>query len=209
MSHLSCRDFGKKVSVGALAGVAASSAAHLAMGQGTPSPNPKRMTVLREMVKKPGIIDMAGAYDPISARTAEWVGLPCIATGGYSVGASLCVPEPILSLEDLAEVTRRMTAAVNCPHSRRCRRRLWRARPVLFFFCARAACPMVTQPPPFGLPTFQGLAVGIDCLGHPPSSLPFSGALLKPRVGVGITIAHDPPPRIRTSGFPASGSCLR
>src|ERR1700730_896357 len=114
MSNLSRRDFGKKVSIGALAGVAASSAAPLATPQGADSP--KRMTtVFREMIKNPGIIDEAGAYDPVSARIAEWVGFRCVSMGGYAVGASLCVPEPILSLEDLAEVTRRMTAAVNIP----------------------------------------------------------------------------------------------
>jgi methylisocitrate lyase len=116
MSSLSRRDFGKKVSIGALAGVAASSVAPLAVGQGPSSSMQKRMTTaLREMIRNPGIIDMAGAYDPISARIAEWVGFRCVAMGGYSVGASMCVPEPILSLEDLAEVTRRMTAAVNIP----------------------------------------------------------------------------------------------
>lgn len=114
MSNLSRRDFGKRVSIGTLAGVAASSVTPLTVDQGSSSP--KRMTtVLREMIKNPGIIDTAGAYDPISARIAEWVGFRCIAMGGYSVGASLCVPEPILTLEDLAEVTRRMTAAVNVP----------------------------------------------------------------------------------------------
>lgn len=114
MSTLSRRDFGKRVSVGTFGAVAASSVTPLTVDQGSSSP--KRMTtVLREMIKNPGIIDEAGAYDPISARIAEWVGFRCIAMGGYSVGSSLCVPEPILSLEDLAAVTRRMTAAVNVP----------------------------------------------------------------------------------------------
>ena len=116
MKDLSRRDFGKKLSAGTLGGMVASSVAPLTMGEGASSPSPKRMTtVLREMIKSPGIIDTAGVYDPISARIAEWVGFRCVAMGGYSVGASLCVPEPILTLEDLAEVTRRMTAAVNVP----------------------------------------------------------------------------------------------
>jgi 2-methylisocitrate lyase-like PEP mutase family enzyme len=114
MSNLTRRDFGKKVSLGTFAGVAAGSVPSLTVDQAPSSP--KRITtVLREMIKNPGIIDTAGAYDPISARIAEWVGFRCIAMGGYSVGASLCVPEPILTLEDLAEVTRRMTAAVKVP----------------------------------------------------------------------------------------------
>jgi methylisocitrate lyase len=114
MSNLTRRDFGKTLSLGTVAGVAATSVTPLTADQGTASP--KRMTsLLRGMIKTPGIIDTAGAYDSISARIAEWVGFRCIAMGGYSVGSSLCVPEPILSLEDLAEVTRRITASVNVP----------------------------------------------------------------------------------------------
>jgi methylisocitrate lyase len=86
----------------------------VAAGQGSAALK-RTTTVLREMIKNPGIIDTAGAYDPISARIAEWVGFRCIAMGGYSVGSSLCVPEPILTLEDLAEVARRMTATVKVP----------------------------------------------------------------------------------------------
>jgi 2-methylisocitrate lyase-like PEP mutase family enzyme len=116
MNNLSRRDFGKKISAGALGGMAASSVAPLAWGEGASSQSSKQMsTVLREMIKSPGIIDRASVHDPISARIAECVGFRCVNMGGYAVGASMCVPEPILSLEDMAEVTRRITAAVNIP----------------------------------------------------------------------------------------------
>ena len=76
----------------------------------------KRMsTVLREMMKSPGVINCPAVYDTLSARSAEWVGFRCLDLSGYSMGAAMCVPEPILSLEDVAEVTRRITAAVNIP----------------------------------------------------------------------------------------------
>lgn len=76
----------------------------------------KRMSgVLREMMKSPGVIDAPGIYDAISARIAEWVGFRCLDLSGNSLGVDMCVPEPILSLEDVAEATRRITAAVHIP----------------------------------------------------------------------------------------------
>src|SRR4030088_3780487 len=76
----------------------------------------KRMTkVFREMLATPGIIHAPIAYDPLSARIAQRVGFRCLDLGGYALGASSCVPEPLLSLEELMIATRRITAAVNIP----------------------------------------------------------------------------------------------
>lgn len=76
----------------------------------------KRMTtVFREMLSSPGIIHAPIAYDPLTARIAERVGFQCLDLGGYALGASLCVPEPLLSLEEVAAATRRITAAINIP----------------------------------------------------------------------------------------------
>lgn len=71
--------------------------------------------VFREMLKSPGIIHAPIAYDPLSAKIAERVGFRALDIGGYALGASSCVPEPLLSLEEVAMATRRMTAAVNIP----------------------------------------------------------------------------------------------
>jgi methylisocitrate lyase len=74
----------------------------------------KRMTtVFREMLASPGIIHAPIAHDPLTAKIAERVGFRCLDLGGYALGASSCVPEPLLSLEEVMIATRRITAAVN------------------------------------------------------------------------------------------------
>jgi len=76
----------------------------------------KRMTtVFREMLASPGIIHAPIAHDPLTAKIAERVGFRCLDLGGYALGASSCVPEPLLSLEEVMIATRRITAAVNIP----------------------------------------------------------------------------------------------
>jgi methylisocitrate lyase len=76
----------------------------------------KTMTsAFRELLRNPGIIHAPIAYDPLTARIAEQVGFPCLDIGGYALGASSCVPEPLLSLEEVAMATRRIAAAVNIP----------------------------------------------------------------------------------------------
>lgn len=72
-------------------------------------------TVFREMLRSPGIIHAPIAYDPLTAKIAERVGFRCLDLGGYALGASSCVPEPLLSLEEVAAATRRITAAVGIP----------------------------------------------------------------------------------------------
>jgi len=71
--------------------------------------------VFQEMLKSPGIIHAPIAYDPLSAKIAERVGFRALDIGGYALGASSCVPEPLLSLEEVAMATRRISAAVNIP----------------------------------------------------------------------------------------------
>jgi methylisocitrate lyase len=76
----------------------------------------KRMTtVFREMLASPGIIHAPIAYDPLTAKIAQRVGFRCLDLGGYALGASSCIPEPLLCLEELLIATRRITAAVNIP----------------------------------------------------------------------------------------------
>ena len=75
----------------------------------------KMSNVFREMLQKPGIIHAPIAYDPLTAKIAERVGFRCLDLGGYALGASACIPEPLLSLEEVVQATRRITAAVNIP----------------------------------------------------------------------------------------------
>lgn len=76
----------------------------------------KRMTtVFREMLASPGILHAPIAHDPLTAKIAQRVGFRCLDLGGYALGASSCVPEPLLSLEELMIATRRITATVDIP----------------------------------------------------------------------------------------------
>jgi 2-methylisocitrate lyase-like PEP mutase family enzyme len=76
----------------------------------------KTMTsIFREMLRSPGIIHAPIAYDPLTAKIAEQTGFRCLDIGGYALGASSCVPEPLLSLEEVAAATRRIAAAVKIP----------------------------------------------------------------------------------------------
>jgi 2-methylisocitrate lyase-like PEP mutase family enzyme len=76
----------------------------------------KSMTTLfQELLKSPGIIHAPITYDPLGAKIAEQVGFRALDIGGYALGASSCVPEPLLSLEEIAMATRRITAAVSIP----------------------------------------------------------------------------------------------
>ncbi|HUY14592.1 MAG TPA: isocitrate lyase/PEP mutase family protein [Terriglobia bacterium] len=117
MKGLSRRDFGKKMSAGSLGSwFAASAVTPFAGGRKASSRNVKPMSaVLREMIKSPGIISSPAIYDPISARTAEWVGFRHVDLAGSALGVATCICEPALSLEDVAEATWHITAAVNIP----------------------------------------------------------------------------------------------
>lgn len=76
----------------------------------------KRMTTaFRELLKAPGIIHAPIAYDPLTARIAERAGFRALDLGGYALGASSCISEPLLSLEEVVAATRRITAAVDIP----------------------------------------------------------------------------------------------
>jgi 2-methylisocitrate lyase-like PEP mutase family enzyme len=72
-------------------------------------------TIFREMLEAPGVIHAPIAYDPLTARIAESVGFRCLDLGGYALGATSCVSEPLLSLEEVVAATRRITAAISIP----------------------------------------------------------------------------------------------
>lgn len=118
MARLSRRDFAKNASLSAL-GVTAASFSALAHPQGETSARPssqKRMTtLLREMIKSPGVIDSPGIHDPLTARIAESVGFHCVNLSGPGMGVVSCEVEAALSLDDFADATRRITNTINIP----------------------------------------------------------------------------------------------
>ena len=119
MRGLSRRDFGKKLSAGALSGLAASAATPLARAQGevnSPKSSPKRMTtVLRELIQGPGILDSPSIYDPLSAKIAESVGFRYVELASSARGIVTCQIGSALSLDDLAETTRAITQIIGIP----------------------------------------------------------------------------------------------
>jgi 2-methylisocitrate lyase-like PEP mutase family enzyme len=113
MNNLSRRAFGKTVAGGVVGGLAIASVPPLSGQAGS---SVKRMTtVLRELIGSPGIIAAPGVYDPLTARIAELTGFQCLDMPGNAFGVASCIAEPALSLEDVAQATRRITAAINIP----------------------------------------------------------------------------------------------
>jgi methylisocitrate lyase len=119
MPWVSRRDFGKRVSLGALGALAANSAAPLAKAQGEVSPpqsSPKRMTtVLRELIESPGVVDSPSIYDPLTAKIAESAGFRYVNMPGSARGIVTCQIESALTVDELAEATRRITAVIGIP----------------------------------------------------------------------------------------------
>lgn len=69
----------------------------------------------RALVARPGIISQPVVYDALTARIAEDLGFEAIALGGYAMGAHLATSEPLLSLEDVATLTRYVSMASVLP----------------------------------------------------------------------------------------------
>jgi 2-methylisocitrate lyase-like PEP mutase family enzyme len=76
----------------------------------------KRMTtVLRELLASDDILVCPGIYDALSARIAERAGFKMVGLGGYAMGASLGMGEPLMSLDDVTTACRYITSAINIP----------------------------------------------------------------------------------------------
>jgi len=70
---------------------------------------------LRELMTKRKFILALGIWDPYTARVAEALGMECVHLGGYQLGAHYVTSEPLLTLTELANSTRYITAAVKIP----------------------------------------------------------------------------------------------
>lgn len=118
MTNLSRRNFGKQVSIGAVAALASSAdpAFSTAQTAAIKAQAPKRMTtVLRELISGPGIVAAPGVYDPITARIAEQLGFKTLDLPGSALGYATCKIEPNLCLENMVQATLNITSAVAIP----------------------------------------------------------------------------------------------
>lgn len=69
----------------------------------------------KELMERPGLVPQPAVFDPLGARIAEDVGFEAVDLGGYAMGASLASTEPLLSLDTVAEITRRITTVCSLP----------------------------------------------------------------------------------------------
>jgi 2-methylisocitrate lyase-like PEP mutase family enzyme len=69
----------------------------------------------RRLLDDARILVQPSLPDPLSARIAEDVGIRALSLGGYAMGASRAVTEPLLSLEDVAQMMRHIRAVCSLP----------------------------------------------------------------------------------------------
>ena len=69
----------------------------------------------RELLSSPRFILALGVWDPLTARVGESLGIECVHLGGYQLGVGSAISEPLISLTELANFTRYITAAVRIP----------------------------------------------------------------------------------------------
>ncbi|HEY1703282.1 MAG TPA: isocitrate lyase/PEP mutase family protein [Trebonia sp.] len=69
----------------------------------------------RRLLAGPGIVVQPSLADPLSARIAESAGFQALSLGGYAMGAHRAVTEPLLSLEDVAQMMRGIRAVTQLP----------------------------------------------------------------------------------------------
>ncbi len=69
----------------------------------------------RELLSGSSLIVSPNVWDPYTARVAERLGFECISLGGYALGAHLVTSEPLLTLTEVCNICRYVTAAVQIP----------------------------------------------------------------------------------------------
>jgi len=70
---------------------------------------------LRKLLSGEHLAMVTNAYDPFTARLAERAGFEMIGVGGYQLGGSLCVSEPLLGLNELVDSARGIARSINLP----------------------------------------------------------------------------------------------
>jgi 2-methylisocitrate lyase-like PEP mutase family enzyme len=76
----------------------------------------ERMTTrLRGLLARPGMIVAPACFDPLTARIAAGLGFEALALGGYALGSATAISEPLMTLTEVADAARRITAVVDVP----------------------------------------------------------------------------------------------
>lgn len=69
----------------------------------------------RRMLAEPGILVQPAIATPFAAKLAEAAGVKCLALGGFAMGANQTITEPLLSVDEVARMTRQVTEVTDLP----------------------------------------------------------------------------------------------
>lgn len=70
---------------------------------------------LRARIDNGQLLSFPSCPDPFTARIAEEVGFEAVALGGYAMGTGTTITEPLLTMSEVVELSRRIAQAVDIP----------------------------------------------------------------------------------------------
>ena len=70
---------------------------------------------LRQLLAEPGIIMAPGCFDALTARVIQDVGFNCCYLGGYAMGSSNCLTEPLMTMSEVIKASEYVTDAIDIP----------------------------------------------------------------------------------------------
>ena len=70
---------------------------------------------LRELIGKNKPLLVPSCPDPFTARIAEQAGFEAVALGGYAMGAGTTITEPLLTMSEVVEASRRLAQSIDIP----------------------------------------------------------------------------------------------
>jgi methylisocitrate lyase len=79
------------------------------------SPNSKKTAALRRLLKQKAFVYMPVAYDALGGRLLQSLGFDCVYTGGFVTGASRCISEPLLTMDEQLRVAGDVANAIDIP----------------------------------------------------------------------------------------------
>lgn len=70
---------------------------------------------LRKLVGEPGLIVAPVCINPLTARVVEQLGFPVVYLGGYALGNSTCITEPLTNMIELVEASSQIARRISKP----------------------------------------------------------------------------------------------
>lgn len=75
----------------------------------------KSSKAFRSMLKREKFVYMPVAYNPIGGRLVQSMGFKAVYTGGFVTGGSMCITEPLLTMDEQIRVAEGVAHAVEIP----------------------------------------------------------------------------------------------